>query len=109
MTAMYPFTAGRGGTVTTAPSASNVDTTFPGNGNGNQLGCLLVTNAGASIAFVRVQNTTGAVAASAIDCPVLPNAARLLWVGYRTEPFTVSVFAPAATTVYLTPGEGGIF
>lgn len=104
----FPFTAARGATITTAPNASNVDVPFTNTTDGGRFGSLLVTNAGAALAFVRVQNTDGAAQASAIDTPILPNSAQVLLVGYRSSPFTISVFAASATTVYLTPGEGGL-
>ncbi len=105
---IYPFNPVRGATVTTAPNATNVNTDFATNINGSGFDAVLVTNAGATLAFVRVQNVDGAVAASAIDTPILPNSSGIIRIGYRSEAFRISVFATAATTVYLTPGEGGL-
>ncbi len=103
---IYPFNPVRGATVTTAPNASNINTDFAS--NASLFDAVLVTNAGGQIAFVRVQNVESAVAASAIDTPILPNSSGIIRIGYRSEPFRISVFATAATTVYLTPGEGGV-
>jgi hypothetical protein len=105
---IYPFNPVRGATVTTAPNASNINTDFPTNVNGSLFDAVLVTNAGTVIAFVRVQNVDSAVAASAVDTPILPNSSGIIRTGYRSEALRISVFATAATTVYLTPGEGGI-
>lgn len=105
---IYPFNPVRGSTVATSPNASNVATNFTSAFDGGAFDALLLTNAGATIAFVRVQNTAGAVAASAVDTPILPNSSGIIRIGYRTEPFTVSVFSTAATTVYITPGKGGV-
>lgn len=104
----HPFNPVRGGTVTAAPNNTNVNTSFPVATPGAAPDALLVVNAGAALAFVRVQNTEGAVAASPVDTPILPNSAGILRIGFRAESFTVSVFSAAATTVYLTPGEGGV-
>ncbi len=91
-------------TVTAAPNNTNVSSVVaPGAEN------VLITNAGSSVCFVRVQPEDGAVAASAVDVPVLGGVQAIIDVppGMAT-PLAVSVFSAGSITVYITPGQGGI-
>ncbi len=80
------------GTVTVAASATSAFGVLPTGGD-----AVLVTNATAAIAFVRVDN--GTPTATAADTPVLPNSARLL-----AAPSTVN-----AVAVLLASGSGNVF
>ena len=103
---MEPFNPAIGGTTTIAATAATVSTSYVATTPGAVLGQLLVTNAGATLVFVRMSRENSA--ASAIDTPVLPNDRFVLSTGAVVgDTFYVNVICPGGTsTVYLTRGFG---
>ena len=105
---MKPFAPALGETQTIAASAANAFVTFPCISPGETVGQVLVTNAGATLAFVRMSRASDTTAASAIDVPILPNDRFVLTNGSVTgENLRVSGICPGGTTtLYFSLGNG---
>ena len=103
---MEPFNPSIGGTTTVAATAATVSTAVNTTTPGAVTGQVLVTNAGATLVFVRMSRENSA--ASAADTPVLPNDRFVLSTGAVVgDTLYVNVICPGGTsTVYLTRGFG---
>jgi len=103
---MQPFNPSIGGTVTIAATAVTVSVSYVNTTPGNVAAQFLVTNAGATLIFVRMSRENSA--ASSVDTPVMPNDRFVLTTGAVTgETLYLNVICPGGTsTVYLTRGQG---
>ena len=105
---MYPFNPALGDTQTIAATAASGAVTFQTKTPGETPAQILVTNAGATLAFVRMSRSSDVTAATAADTPVLPNDRFVLTNGSVSgEGLLVSAICPGGTTtLYFTPGTG---
>ena len=105
---MKPFSPSLGDTQSIAATAASAFITFTCITPGETVGQVLVTNAGATLAFVRMSRASDTTAASAIDVPVMPNDRFVLTNGSVTgENLRISGICPGGTTtLYFSPGQG---
>lgn len=104
MSVLAPFCPKSGSTVTGTAGASQDKNVDPASKQ------ILVSNFGAAVMFVRIKAAGDTAAATAADCPILPNQALVLTKSggsVETGQSVVAIFGTAGT-FYITSGEGWI-
>lgn len=94
-----PFTPCQGAGVTLSATTSNANAPFTA---GIALSNVAVTNAGTSVAFIRMG--VGAQTATTSDMAIAPNVTLILTKGLADN--IAAICASGTATVYAIPGEG---